>query len=232
MREIVLDTETTGLDPAAGHRIVEIGMLELINHIPSGETFHRYINPQRDMSGEAFAVHGLSSEFLSDKPTFAAIADELLGFIDEAPLIIHNAGFDMGFINAELTRLARPMLDGDRVIDTLALARRKHPMGPNSLDALCRRHGIDNSRRDKHGALLDAELLAEVYLALIGGRQTAMQLSPTQVSQEEKKVETATLRTRPDRLPSRISDNDKTAHDAMIESLGEAAIWLRHKQAD
>jgi len=232
MREVVLDTETTGLDPAAGHRVVEIGMLELINHIPSGETFHCYMNPERDMPAEAFAVHGLSSEFLCDKPTFAAIADDLLSFIDDAPLIIHNAGFDMGFINAEFARLARPMLDGDRVIDTLALARRKHPMGPNSLDALCKRHGIDNSRRDKHGALLDAELLAEVYLALIGGRQTAMQLSPTRTGQEEKKAETATLRTRPDCLPSRISDNDKAAHDAMVESLGETAVWRRHKQAD
>ena len=230
MREIVLDTETTGLNPAAGDRIAEVGMLELINHIPTGLTFHRYINPERDMPAEAFAVHGLSSEFLSDKPTFAAIADDFVSFIDDAPLIIHNAGFDMGFINAEFTRLARPMLDGDRVIDTLMLARRKHPMGPNNLDALCKRHGIDNSRRDKHGALLDAELLAEVYLALIGGRQTAMQLTPTQTSQTEKKVETAILRPRSERLPSRIAENDKVAHDAMIETLSEAAIWRRHKQ--
>ena len=229
MREIVLDTETTGLDPAAGHRIVEVGMLELINHIPTGQAFHRYINPARDMPAEAFAVHGLSSEFLSDKPTFAAIADDFLSFIDDAPLIIHNAGFDMGFINAELTRLARPTLDGDQVIDTLALARRKHPMGPNNLDALCKRHGIDNSRRDKHGALLDAELLAEVYLALIGGRQTAMQLTPTQSSQPEQKAETAILRPRAECLPSRISDDDKAAHDLMIEGLGEAAIWHRHR---
>jgi len=230
MREIVLDTETTGLDPAAGHRIVEVGMLELINHIPTGQAFHRYIDPERDMPAEAFAVHGLSSEFLSDKPTFAAIADDFLSFIDDAPLIIHNAGFDMGFINAELTRLARPILDDDRVIDTLMLARRKHPMGPNSLDALCKRHDIDNSRRDKHGALLDAELLAEVYLALIGGRQTAMQLAPVQTGEQEKKVDTAILQPRADYLPCRISNGDKAAHDALIESLGEAAIWHHHRR--
>lgn len=230
MREIVLDTETTGLDPAAGHRIVEIGMLELVNHIPSGQTFHRYIDPQRDMPAEAFAVHGLSSEFLGDKPTFDDIIEDFMSFIADAPLIIHNAGFDMGFINAELARLARPMLDGDRVIDTLALARRKHPMGPNSLDALCKRHGIDNSRRDKHGALLDAELLAEVYLALIGGRQTMMQLDPARTGQQRKEIEVTALPARSDGLPSRMGDNDRAAHNAMIESLGEAAIWLRHKR--
>ncbi len=231
MREIVLDTETTGLDPAAGHRIVEVGILELINHIPSGLSFHRYINPQRDMPAEAFAVHGLSSEFLRDKPTFEAIADEFIAFIDEAPLIIHNAGFDMGFINAELTRLARPALDNDRVIDTLALARRKHPMGPNSLDALCKRHGIDNSRRDKHGALLDAELLAEVYLALIGGRQTAMHLTTVETDRKGESARAVVLPTRPDRLPTRLGRDDEMAHDALIESLGDHAIWRRHKQA-
>ena len=232
MREIVLDTETTGLDPASGHRIVEIGMLELINHIPSGSSFHCYLNPERNMPAEAFAVHGLSTEFLSDKPVFSSIANEFAAFIDEAPLIIHNAAFDMGFINSELARLKQPGFDYDRVIDTLALARRKHPMGPNSLDALCKRHGIDNSRRDKHGALLDAELLAEVYLALIGGRQTAMQLTTTIRHKQSNKTEASVVPIRPERLPSRFEREDEVAHDLMIDSLGAQPLWLRHIHKD
>ena len=232
MREIVLDTETTGLDPASGHRIVEIGMLELINHIPSGRSFHCYLNPERNMPAEAFAVHGLSAEFLRDKPIFASIADEFVTFVDEAPLIIHNAAFDMGFINSELARLNQPSFDYDRVIDTLALARRKHPMGPNSLDALCKRHGIDNSRRDKHGALLDAELLAEVYLALIGGRQTAMQLTTTVHDKQSSKNEVSVVSIRPERLPSRLEREDEVAHDIMIDGLGGQALWLRHIRKD
>ena len=177
MREIVLDTETTGLDPLQGHRIVEIGAVELLNHIPTGKTYHAYVNPQRDMPREAEAVHGLGDAFLKDKPVFAKIADELLEFIGDTVLIIHNAGFDVGFLNAELGFIKRPPILHERIIDTLALAKKRHPMGPNSLDALCKRYGIDIAKRTKHGALLDAELLAGVYLELIGGRQIALTLA-------------------------------------------------------
>jgi DNA polymerase-3 subunit epsilon len=176
MREIVLDTETTGLDPAAGHRIVEISCLELLNHIPTGRTYQSYLNPERDVPTDAFSVHGLSIEFLSDKPRFAEIADKLLEFIADAPLVIHNAEFDVRFLNAEFQRLARSPLNGERVVDTLQIARQKFPGAPASLDALCRRFTIDNSTRTKHGALLDTELLADVYLELIGGRQAGLEL--------------------------------------------------------
>src|SRR6478609_6410723 len=174
MREIVLDVETTGLDPIQGHRIVELGCVELLNRIPTGSTFHVYLNPDRDMPAEAFAVHGLSVEFLKDKPRFAEVADEFLSFIGDAPIVAHNAGFDHGFLCHELKRVARAEIPSDRVVDTLMLARRKHAAGPYSLDALCARYGIDNSRRTKHGALLDAEILAEVYLELVGGRQASL----------------------------------------------------------
>ena len=174
MREIVLDTETTGLDPYQGHRLVEIGCIELINRFPSGQSFHRYLNPERDMPAEAFAVHGLSTEFLRDKPPFAEIVDELIEFIGDAPLVAHNAMFDLGFLNAELERAGKMLVARERLVDTLLLARRKHPAGPNRLDDLCARYGIDNSRRTKHGALLDAEILAEVYLELIGARQAQL----------------------------------------------------------
>ena len=177
MREIVLDTETTGLSPDQGHRVVEVGCIELLNRIPTGATFHAYLNPDRDMPAEAFAVHGLSVEFLKDKPRFADVADDFLAFLGDSPLVAHNAGFDYGFICHELKRAARPELPRDRVVDTLMLARRKHAAGPYSLDALCARYGIDNSRRTKHGALLDAEILAEVYLELIGGRQAQLGLA-------------------------------------------------------
>jgi DNA polymerase III subunit epsilon len=176
MREIVLDTETTGLDPASGHRIVEIACLELINHLPSGRTFQHYLNPDRDMPPDAFAVHGLSAAFLADKPRFGDVAAELLAFIDGAPLVIHNAEFDMRFLNAELAKLEQPGLPANQAVDTLMLARRKFPGSPASLDALCKRFNIDNSARSLHGALLDAELLAEVYLELIGGRQAGFDL--------------------------------------------------------
>ena len=179
MREIVLDTETTGLDPYQGHRLIEIGCIELLNRIPSGQTFHRYVNPERDVPAEAFAIHGLSAEFLKDKPRFAEVADELIAFIGEAPLVAHNASFDLNFINAELERAGRTAIARDRMVDTLLLARRKHPGGPNRLDDLCARYSIDNSRRTKHGALLDAEILAEVYLELIGGRQAQLILVET-----------------------------------------------------
>ena len=178
VREIILDTETTGLDPATGDRIVEIGAVELLNHLPTGRTFHVYINPERDMPKEAEAVHGLSSAFLRDKPVFSAIAQDFLEFIGSDVLIIHNASFDMAFINAELGFLRLPAIPPERVVDTLHIARQKHPGTGNSLDALCRRYGIDNSRRTKHGALLDSELLAEVYLELIGGRQASFGLAP------------------------------------------------------
>src|SRR3981189_1315794 len=174
MREIVLDTETTGLDPYQGHRLIEIGCVELVNRIPSGQTFHRYLNPERDVPAEAFAVHGLSVEFLKDKPLFGEVVDDLVAFIADAPLVAHNAMFDLGFLNAELDRAGKTRVARERLVDTLLLARRKHPGGPNGLDHLCGRYGIDNSRRTKHGALLDAEILAEVYLELIGAGQAQL----------------------------------------------------------
>ena len=176
MREIVLDTETTGFEPSEGHRIVEIGAVELFNHLPTGRTYHVYINPERSMPVEAFNVHGLSEDFLSDKPVFATIAQEFAEFIAGAKLVIHNAAFDVGFINMEFRRLGLPPIEQPLVVDTLSMARRKHPGASNSLDALCSRYGIDNSRRTKHGALLDSEILAEVYIELIGGKQTSLGL--------------------------------------------------------
>jgi DNA polymerase-3 subunit epsilon len=176
MREIVLDTETTGLNAANGDRIIEIACLELVNHLPTGRQFQRYLNPERAVSSDALAIHGLSDEFLADKPKFAEIVEELFAFIGDSPLVIHNAEFDIGFVNAELTRMERPSLPLERATDTVGIARRKFPGAPASLDALCRRFGIDNSARTKHGALLDAELLAEVYLELVGGRQAGLEL--------------------------------------------------------
>src|ERR1700759_2963069 len=177
MREIVLDTETTGLDPLRGDRLVEVGCVEMINRMPTGQTFHRYINPQREMGAEGFAVHGLSTEFLGDKPVFHEVVDDFLAFIGGAPLVSHNASFDISFINAELDRIKRPAIPRDRLVDTLLLARGKHPGGSNRADDLCSRYAIDNSRRTKHGALLDAELLAEVYVDLIGARQSQLILA-------------------------------------------------------
>jgi DNA polymerase III subunit epsilon len=225
LREIILDTETTGLDPATGDRIVEIGAVELINHLPSGRTFHVYINPERDMPKEAEAVHGLSSAFLRDKPVFAVIAEEFLDFIGDATLIIHNANFDVGFINAEFGFLRRPPLLPERVVDTLQIARQKHPGAANSLDALCRRYGIDNSRRTKHGALLDSELLAEVYLELIGGRQTALVLEASRVKRTATAIAGPIDLQRPSPLPQRLTDAERQAHAAFIASLGENALW-------
>lgn len=173
MREIVVDTETTGLTPEAGHRVVEIGCLELVNHVPTGSVFHQYLNPERDVPEEVVRIHGLTDEFLAGKPLFGSVADVFLKFVGESRLIIHNAEFDLGFLNAELARAGRDALRND-AIDTVALARKKYPGAPANLDALCRRFGIDNSERIRHGALLDAELLAEVYLELIGGRQPGL----------------------------------------------------------
>ena len=230
VREIILDTETTGLDPAKGDRIVEIGAVELLNHLPTGRTFHVYINPERDMPKEAEAVHGLSSTFLRDKPVFASIAQDFMEFLGNDVLIIHNASFDMAFINAELGFLRMPSIPPERVVDTLHIARQKHPGAANSLDALCRRYDIDNSRRTKHGALLDSELLAEVYLELIGGRQTALILEASVTKRAATVVAAQQIAyQRPAPLPSRLTDEERAAHAAFVTDLGEHALW---KQAD
>lgn len=235
MREISFDTETTGLNPRGGDRLVEIGGVELLNHIPTGNSYHVYINPQRDMPEEAFRVHGLSEEFLSDKPLFAQVADEFLEFVGDATLVIHNAAFDMGFINEELRNAGRRTIPNTQVLDTLEIARRKHPTGPNSLDALCSRYGIDNSKRIKHGALLDAEILAEVYLELIGGRQTALGLLPEEddtassgASAVSGELGTFNAKPRPVPLASRLTDDEYAAHKAFIEGIGENAIWGKY----
>jgi DNA polymerase III subunit epsilon len=226
MREIILDTETTGLSPLTGDRLVEIGCVELINHIPSGKTYHVYLNPERDMPKEAEAVHGLSSSFLKDKPLFKQIARDFLAFVGDAPLIIHNASFDMGFINAELAAINILAIPVSQVIDTLQMARRSHPMGPNSLDALCKRYGIDNSKRTKHGALLDAELLADVYLELIGGRQTMLTLQTQSTTRKIGAVSGQhTIRSRSNPLPSRLTTEEKTLHEASIAQLGPSSLW-------
>ncbi len=224
MREIVLDTETTGLDPYQGDRLVEIGCVELYNKIPTGQSFHCYVNPQREMSAAALEVHGLSAEFLKDKPLFAEVADEFLAFIGEAPLVAHNAAFDLGFLNAELERAAKRVIGSERMIDTLLLARRRHPAGPNRLDDLCLRYGIDNSRRTKHGALLDAEILAEVYIELIGARQAELGLEEARaIGAADLRV--GAIRIRPVPLLPRISAEEREAHVAFVASLGANAIW-------
>lgn len=225
MREIVLDTETTGLDPAQGHRLVELGCIELLNRIPTGATFHTYINPERDMPAEAFAVHGLSEEFLKDKPRFAEVADDFIAFIGDLPLVIHNASFDHGFLNAELKRIERMLIARERLVDTLLLARRKHPAGPNRLDDLCARYGIDNSRRSKHGALLDAEILAEVYLELIGARQAQLGLAEKVAGDRAARGGAAVLRQRPEPLAPRVNDADRNAHHDFVATLGGGALW-------
>ena len=226
MREIVLDTETTGFDPESGDRIVEIGAIELYNHMPTGRTYHQYINPERDMPQEAFEVHGLSTEFLSDKPVFAAIGEAFLEFLADSKLVIHNAAFDMKFINAELGWIKRPHLPWDRAVDTLAIARRKFPGSPASLAALCRRFGIDNSARTLHGALLDSEILAEVYLELIGGRQPDFALTGRVTGHDEAPAETEwRARPRAKPLPPRLTPEEAAAHAAFVEAMGEDALW-------
>lgn len=224
MREIVFDTETTGLDPYQGHRMVEIGCIELVNRIPSGNVFHRYFNPERAMPAEAFAVHGLSDEFLKDKLFFAEIADELIAFFGEAPLVAHNAAFDLGFLNAELERAGRPLIGRERLIDTLLIARRKHPGGSNRLDDLCARYAIDNSHRTKHGALLDAELLAEVYVELIGARQAQLVLAQANVASRAA-GEPIIVRERPVPLIPAVTAEDRAAHRAFVATLGDNPIW-------
>ncbi len=229
-REIVLDTETTGLSPAAGDRLVEIGCVELINHIPSGRHYHVYINPQRSMPEEAFRVHGLSEEFLADKPLFKDVAADFLQFLGDAQLVIHNASFDIGFLNAELERAGRPPL-GNPVLDTVHLAREKHPGARVSLDALCKHYGIDNSRRTLHGALLDSEILAEVYLELIGGKQVSLALiAENRVTGADAIANRAVARPRPNPLPPRITAEELAAHNAFIAKLGDEAIWAQYAE--
>lgn len=226
----MLDTETTGLDPRAGDRVVEIGGVELLNHIPTGRVFHRYLNPERAMPAEAFRVHGLSDAFLADKPLFQEVAEEFAAFIEEAVLVIHNAAFDVGFLNAEFARLKRPPIRPEFVLDTLALAKRRHPAGPNSLDALCSRYKIDNSGRTKHGALLDAELLADVYIELIGGRQAALglpgePLGANGLPAPSRRREPA--RPRPAPLAPLLTPAEEAAHRGFVATLSGEVVW-RH----
>jgi DNA polymerase-3 subunit epsilon len=228
MREIVFDTETTGLDPIQGDRLVEIGCIELINRFPSGRTFHCYFNPERDMPESAFKVHGLSIGFLKDKPLFVHKVEELIEFLGDAPLVAHNAMFDLGFLNAELERVKKAAVARERLVDTLMLARRKHPGGSNKLDDLCARYRIDNSKRVKHGALLDAELLAEVYVELIGARQANLGLAATDFGANEIRVSAILVRARPQPLPPRVGAEERDAHRAFIATLGEAAVWRKY----
>ncbi|MGH7914024.1 MAG: DNA polymerase III subunit epsilon [Candidatus Binataceae bacterium] len=233
MREIVLDTETTGLDPAQGHRLVELGCIELLNRIPTGVTFHVYLNPERDVPAEASAIHGLTGDFLKDRPRFGEIADDFLAFIGEdAPLVIHNAGFDHGFLNAELKRIARTPVAQARLIDTLMLARRKHPAGPNRLDDLCARYGIDNSRRSKHGALLDAEILAEVYVELIGASQAQLGLAENDERRGNGSSGARNAQARPAPLAPRLSADERAAHAKFVASLGAEALWRDYSSGD
>lgn len=229
MREIVLDTETTGLNPfdTPRHRIVEIGAVELINQVPTGKTYHQYIQPERDMPMEAFEVHGIGEDFLADKPVFAAIADDFLAFVGDAKMIIHNAEFDMRFLNAELEWAGKRALPNDQALDTLKIARRKFPGSPASLDALCRRFGIDNSAREKHGALLDSEILAEVYLELTGGKQPDFALSRAKSRASQQREDNWRPCPRPNPLPSRLSDTEKAAHAAFVAALGEDTVWSK-----
>ncbi|AMM86334.1 MULTISPECIES: DNA polymerase III subunit epsilon [Martelella] len=227
-RDIIFDTETTGMDKN-DDRLIEIGGVELIDHFPTGKTFHVYVNPDgKTVHPEALQVHGISDEFLKDKPVFADVVDDLLAFFDGARWIAHNAAFDMGFINAELGRLGKPPIDQEMVVDTLALARRKHPMGPNSLDALCKRYSIDNAHRTKHGALLDAELLAEVYIEMSGGRQAAFRLVNAGSADEydsDGNLRKLPPLVRPRPLPSRVHAEEAEAHAKMLAEIGDKALW-------
>lgn len=235
MREIVFDTETTGLD-ASQDRIIELGAVELENRFPTGRSFHVYINAQgRSVHPDALAVHGISDADLVGKPVFSGIVEEFVAFIDGARLVAHNAGFDIGFLNAEFARLDMPPVDPSLVVDTLAIARRKHPMGPNSLDALCKRYGIDNSHRTHHGALLDSELLAEVYVELAGGKQAALGLEVLERRTEvaaSAMLDNAAARQRPATLPPRLTDIEIASHQALVAELGEDALWRRVEQSE
>ena len=232
MREIVFDTETTGLDPISGDRLVEIGCIELVNRFPSGRTFHCYFNPERDMPEAAFKVHGLSVNFLKDKPLFAHKVEELIEFIGDAPLVAHNAMFDLGFLNAELERAKKAAVSRERLVDTLMLARRKHPGGSNRLDDLCARYKIDNSKRIKHGALLDAEFLAEVYIELIGARQANLGLAAVAAGVMETRTVSATTLTRLAPLAPRVTAQERAAHREFVATLGDDAIWKKYWPAE
>jgi DNA polymerase-3 subunit epsilon len=230
MREIVLDTETTGFEPTEGDRIVEIGAVELFNHMPTGRTFHQYINPQRSMPKAAFDVHGLGDDFLRDKPLFRDIAQSFLDFIGPDRMVIHNASFDMKFLNHELGLVNLPKLPMSQALDTVLMARKKFPGSPASLDALCRRFGVDNSGREKHGALLDSEILAEVYLELIGGRQPDFVLAPTNSGNTENTGATDWRpKPRPTPLQPRITDAETQAHQSFVAKLGDSAIWAKRQ---
>ena len=228
MREIVLDTETTGLDPFDGHRVVEVGCIELINRIPTGRVWHCHLNPEREVPYAAFEVHGLSSEFLRDKPRFAELADDMLAFIEGAMLVMHNAAFDFGFLNAELDRIERPPLRWDGVVDTLALARRRHPGAPCSLDALCKRYGVDLSEREKHSALLDCRLLAAVYGELVGGHQARLDFAVNGGQVALFGANEEAIRPRPRPLAPRLSAAEIEAHSAFVATLGAEALWLHY----
>jgi DNA polymerase-3 subunit epsilon len=226
MREIVVDTETTGLDPSDGHRIIEIGCVELFDHVPTGATFQCYLNPERLIPVDAQRVHGLTDEFLAEKPVFATIADELLEFFGAAPLVIHNASFDLKFLNAEFLRLSRPAISAARAIDTIEIAKTKLPGARYSLDELCRRFGIDLSSRGKHGALIDAELTARVYLELVGGRQTRLRLAPRDTAEVMNIAIVAATRQRPAPLPSRLDPAEAAAHAEFVaHELGSDSVW-------
>lgn len=227
MREIVLDTETTGLDPQTGDRIVEIGAVELQGHMPTGRTYHQYINPERHVPEDAVQVHGLTDDFLRDKPVFKAIVQDFIDFIGDARLVIHNAAFDMKFLNAEFQWAGLPTLPYERALDTLDIARKKFPGSPASLDALCRRYGIDNSARTLHGALLDSEILADVYLELIGGRQPDFGLSTQKTSTTGIRTEAWRAYARPTKLAPKLTPEEQAAHDAMIGAMGDKALWMR-----
>ncbi len=225
MREIVFDTETTGFEPADGHRIVEIGCVELVDHFPTGRTLQFYLNPERDVPIESQRVHGLSSAFLSDKPLFSSVVEEFLDFIGDAPLVIHNASFDIKFINAELARVNKPAIPLARAIDTIEIAKRKIPGARYSLDELCKRFGVDLSGRAKHGALLDADLTAQIYLEMIGGRQRGLALAPVEIV-ESTVVMVETCRIRPVSLPPRITPEEAAAHAAFVaKELGDKTLW-------
>ncbi len=229
MREVVLDTETTGFEPSEGHRIVEIGAVELFNHMPTGKTYHQYLNPERSMPKEAFEVHGLGDDFLRDKPLFARCAADFLAFVGDARLVIHNAAFDMKFLNAELQKVGRPPIPWSQALDTVAMARAKFPGSPASLDALCRRFGVDNSKREKHGALLDSEILAEVYLELIGGRQPDLVLSsgPSQEKTQAGALASWRPSPRPNPLPERTTGAERAAHGQMVGQMGDLSLWKK-----
>lgn len=233
MREIILDTETTGLDPKRGDRVVEIGCVEIYNRIPTGRDFHCFINPERDVPVEAENVHGISTAFLKDKPLFAKVVTPFLDFIGSDTLVIHNAQFDIGFLNFELELAGKTALHMSRVVDTLALARRKHPAGPNSLDALCKRYGVDMSKRTKHGAIIDCLLLAEVYVELLGERQAALGLqsksAPAAGSKSVRSAKAGAIQ-RPAPLPSRVDAESEARHRAYIDELGTKAVWHKYWQ--